>query len=98
VVSRVSSCSPPRLNGDEDGIDLADVFRVVELERPAFLVTLDIFLDHPVHDLPLKADELALQERLDDAGGIAPGVDAVPFCAGFVLAQGAPLALVGANV
>lgn len=38
MVSRVSSCSPPRLNGDEDGIDLADVFRVVELERPALLV------------------------------------------------------------
>src|ERR1035438_4524565 len=52
------------------------------LERLA----LDIFLDHPVLDLPLQADELALLERLGGVGEIAPGVDAVPFGAGFVFA------------
>ena len=52
------------------------------LERLA----LDIFLDRPVLDFPLQADELPLQERLGEVGEIAPGVDAVPFGAGFVLA------------
>lgn len=52
------------------------------LERLA----LDIFLDRPVLDLPLQADELPLQERLGEVGEIAPGVDTVPFGAGFVLA------------
>jgi hypothetical protein len=37
-------------------------------------------------DLPLQADELALQERLGEGGEIAPGVDAVLFGAGFILA------------
>jgi len=52
------------------------------LERLA----LDIFLDRPVLDLPLQADELALLERLGEAGEIAPGLDAVPFGARFVFA------------
>jgi len=49
-------------------------------------LTLDIFLDRPVLDLTLQADELPLLERLGEVGEIAPGVDAVPFGAGFVLA------------
>ena len=49
-------------------------------------LTLDIFLDRPVLDLPLQADELPLLERLGEVGEIAPGIDAVPFGAGFVLA------------
>jgi hypothetical protein len=49
-------------------------------------LTLDIFLDRPVLDLPLQAEELPFQERLGEIGEIAPGVDAVPFGAGFVLA------------
>ena len=57
------------------------------LERLA----LDIFLDRPVLDLPLQADELPLLERLGEVGEIAPGVDAVPFGAGFVFALIGPL-------
>ena len=51
------------------------------LERLA----LDVFLDRPVLDLPLQADELLLLERLGEVGEIAPGVDTVPFGARFVL-------------
>jgi hypothetical protein len=50
------------------------------------LLALDGFLDRAILDLPLQADELALLERLGEVGEIAPGVDAVPFGAGFVLA------------
>jgi len=57
------------------------------LERLA----LDIFLDRPVLDLPLQADELPFQKRLGEVGEIAPGVDAVPFGAGFILALVGPL-------
>jgi hypothetical protein len=64
------------------------------LERLA----LDIFLDRPVLDLPLQADELALCERLGEVGEIAPGVDAVPFGAGFVLALFVLPALAGGKV
>ena len=52
------------------------------LERLA----LDIFLDRPVLDLPLQADELPLLKRLGEVGEIAPGVKSVPFGARFVLA------------
>lgn len=52
------------------------------LERLSF----DIFLDRPVLDLPLQADEMFLLERLGEVGEIAPGVNAVPFGAGFILA------------
>ena len=58
----------------------------------------DIFLDRPALDLPLQADELALQERLCETGEIAPGVDAVPFGAGFVLALIVLPALAGGKV
>lgn len=61
-------------------------------------LTLDIFLDRPVIDLPLQAEELPLQERLCEVGEIAIDVNAVPFGAGFVLAQGALPALAGGNV
>lgn len=50
------------------------------------LLTLDGFLDRAILDLPLQADELALQGRFGEGGQIAPGLDAVPFGAGFVLA------------
>ena len=50
------------------------------------LLALDGFFDRAILDLPLQADELALQERLGEGGEIAPDVDAVPFGAGFVLA------------
>ena len=63
------------------------------LERLA----LDIFLDRPVLDLPLQADELTLQERLGEVGEIAPRVDAVPFGAGFVLALVVFPALAGSD-
>jgi len=63
------------------------------LERLA----LDIFLDRPVLDLPLQADELPLEERLGEVGEIAPGVDAVPFGAGFVLALVVLPALTGSD-
>jgi hypothetical protein len=63
------------------------------LERLA----LDIFLDRPVLDLPLLADELPLQERLGEVGEIAPGIDAVPFGAGFVLALVVLPALAGGD-
>ena len=64
------------------------------LERLA----LDIFLDRPVLDLPLQADELPFQKRLGEVGEIAPGVDAVPFGAGFVLALVVFPALAGGKV
>jgi len=54
------------------------------LERLAF----DIFLDRPVLDLPLQADELPLKKRLGEVGEISPGVDAVPFSAGSPLRGG----------
>jgi len=63
------------------------------LERLA----LDIFLDRPVLDLPLQADELPFQKRLGEVGEIAPGVDAVPFGAGFVLALVVLPALAGGD-
>ena len=63
---------------DAGSVDLGDGV----LER----LTLDIFLNRPVLDLPLQADELPLQKRLGEVGEIAPGVDAVPFGAGFILA------------
>ena len=50
------------------------------------LLALDSLFDRAILDLPFQADKLALQERLGEIGEIAPGVDAVPFCAGFVLA------------
>jgi len=59
-------------------VDLSDCV----LER----LVLDIFLHRPVLDLPLQADELPFQKRLGEVGEIAPGVDAVPFGAGFVVA------------
>ena len=58
----------------------------------------DIFLDRPILDLPLQADELPLEERLGEVGEIAPGVDAVPFGAGFVLALVVLPALAGGKV
>jgi hypothetical protein len=64
-------------------VDLGDCV----LER----LTLDIFLDRPVIDLPL-------QERLCEVGEFATDVNAVPFGASFVLAQGALPALAADNV
>ncbi len=63
------------------------------LERLA----LDLLLDRPVLDLPLQADELPLLEGLGEAGEIAPGVDAVPFGAGFVFAVVVLPALAGGD-
>jgi len=63
------------------------------LERLA----LDVFLDRAVLDFPLQANELPLQERLGEVGEIAPGVDAVPFGAGFVFSQVALPALAGGD-
>jgi len=63
------------------------------LERLA----LDIFLDRPVFDFSLQADELPLQERLGEVGEIAPSIDAVPFGAGFVLALVVLPALAGGD-
>ena len=51
-------------------------------------LALDIFLDRPVPDLPLQADELPLLERLGEVGEIAPGLDALPFGAGYKLLYG----------
>ncbi len=73
----------------DGSVDLGDCV----LERLAF----DIFLDRLVLDLPLQADELPLLERLGEVGKIAPGIDAVPFGAGFVLAQVAFPALAGGD-
>ena len=64
------------------------------LERLA----LDIFLDRPVLDFPFQADKLPLQERLGEVGEIAPGVYAVPFGAGFVLALVVLSAFAGGDV
>jgi hypothetical protein len=62
------------------------------------LLALDGFLNRAILDLPLHADELALYERLCEGGEIAPGVDAVPFGAGFVLALLVLPALAGGKV
>ena len=50
------------------------------------LLTLEVLFDRAILDLSLQADELALLERLGEVGEVAPGIDAVPFGAGFVLA------------
>jgi len=50
------------------------------------LLALEGLFDLVILDLPLQADELALQERLGEGGEIAPGVDAVLFGAGYILA------------
>ena len=55
------------------------------------LLALDGFFDRAILDLSLQVDELALQERLGEGGEIAPGIDAVPFGAGFILALVGPL-------
>ena len=60
-------------------------------------LTLDIFLDRPVLDLPLQADELPLLKHLGEVGEIAPGVHAVPFGARFVLALVVLPALAGGD-
>jgi len=71
------------------GVDLGDsVFE---------WLTLDIFLDRPVLDLSLQADELPFLERLGEVGEITPSVYAVPFGAGFVLALLVLPALAGGN-
>ena len=60
-------------------------------------LTLDIFLDRPVLDLPLQADKLPLLKHLGEVGEIAPGVHAVPFGARFVLALVVLPALAGGD-
>ena len=62
------------------------------------LLALDGFFDRAMLDLLLQADEPALLERLGEVGEIAPGVDAVPFGAGFVLALLVLPALAGGKV
>ena len=48
--------------------------------------SLDIFGEFAILDLPFKGNQLPLLERLREAGEVAPGVHAMPFGAGFVLA------------
>jgi hypothetical protein len=71
-------------------VDLGDAV----VERLA----LDIFRDDPVLNLPLMADELPLLESLGEVAEIAPGVDAVPFSAAFVLALVVLPSLAGGKV
>ena len=61
------------------------------------LLALDGFLDRAILDLPLQADELPLLERLGEVGEIAPGIDAVPFGAGFIIALVVLPALAGSD-
>ena len=49
-------------------------------------LTLDVFSDLAVPKCPFKDDELPLPESLGELGEIASGIDAMPLCAGFVVA------------
>src|SRR5277367_1573382 len=60
------------------GVDLGDAV----LEHNA----LDLFRDLTILDFPFKGDELPLLKLLGEAGEIAPGVDAMPLSAVFVIA------------
>ena len=47
---------------------------------------LDVIFDFAVAKGPFEGDELALLESLGKLGEIAPGIDAMPFGPGFVIA------------
>jgi hypothetical protein len=62
------------------------------------LGALDAFLNLPIFQSALQIDELPLLERFGELGEIAPGIDAMPFGAGFVLAFVVLPALRGCDV
>ena len=72
-----------------DGVDFGDPV----LERGA----LDLILDLAIPQGAFKGDELPLLESLGELREIPPGIDAVPFGAGFVVAFVVLPALLGCD-
>jgi hypothetical protein len=64
------------------------------LERGA----LNLILDLAIPQGAFQGDELPLLERFGELREIPPGIDAMPFCAGFVVAFVVFPALLGCNV
>jgi hypothetical protein len=73
-----------------DGVDLSNPV----LERGPF----DFILYLAIPENAFQGDELSLLESLGELREIPPGVDAMPFGAGFVFAFVVPPALLGGDV
>jgi hypothetical protein len=102
----VSSCQsvetcPDFVAGIVSGLDLRqtpDALSVDLGDGVLDLLALNGLFNRAILDLRLHADELAFLERLGKVGEIAPGIDAVPFGADFLLALFALPALLVARL
>jgi hypothetical protein len=80
------------------GLDLREPLHAGGVDLGQALLGLTLGLDLAIAQGALQGDELPFLERAGELREALPGIDAMPFGAGLVLAQGALPALLGCDV